>query len=358
MKILYSGGGTLGPVTPLIAIHDALKREEDYKAVWIGTQDGPEDKLVRGVGIRFYTIPSGKLRRYFSLKNISDLNRIFNGFFHSFIILWRENPDVCVSTGGFVSVPVHLAAWFLGIPTWIHQQDVRVGLANKLMAPMAKQITTVMRESVASFPRRKTVQLGNPIRESVMAGSTEEARKLFGIANDLPVVLAVGGGTGAEAINVRVDEAISHLDGVANMIHVTGRTRDQSRAKRASELFATYHAFPLLTDELPHAYALADVIVCRGGFGTMTELAALHKAMIVIPKAGHQQDNVGVVGQRKAGILLDEQLSNGYHLATNIKQLLHDEINRRSLGDRLHALFPPADPAVVRKIAHSLVAKK
>ena len=145
MKILFSGGGTLGPVTPLLAIHDMVtEAHPNATFFWLGNKLGPEKMTIEKFDIPFHTISSGKLRRYISFWNVIDIIRIIIGFFQSIKILWKEKPDVCISAGGFVSVPVHAAAWLLGIPTWVHQQDVVIGLANKLMAPSARVITTAL----------------------------------------------------------------------------------------------------------------------------------------------------------------------------------------------------------------------
>ena len=356
MKMLYSGGGTLGPVTPLLAIHEMLQDEPKYKAVWIGTVDGPEKKLVTAAGIRFHSIPSGKFRRYISVKNITDIGRTLLGVFVSIWIIWKEKPDLCVSAGGFVSVPVHIAAWLTGTPSWVHQQDVRPGLANKLMAPFAAQITTVLKGSLVHFSAKKAVQLGNPIRQSILSGTHAEGKKMFHIEKDVPTVLVVGGGTGAEAVNIMTTEAVQHLDGHANIIHVVGPARSHAQAKRVSELFTWYQMQDFLgPDKLPHAYALADLVVTRGGFGSITELAALKKAIIIIPKPGHQEDNVTMIQEKKAGFILDERLSNGYHLAGTIKQILSDKLLRKSMGEKLHELYPPAKREHIVKIIDTLV---
>jgi len=158
MKIIFSGGGTLGPVTPLLAIYDIVKTAHpEAQFLWVGTKRGPERELVEQKGIRFITLSSGKFRRYLSIWNITDIVRIIIGFFQSIEIIRKESPGLCVSAGGFISTPLHWAAWFLGVPTWIHQQDVKVGLSNKLMAPFAKVITTALSKNVADFSKKKTL---------------------------------------------------------------------------------------------------------------------------------------------------------------------------------------------------------
>lgn len=342
MKIVFSGGGTLGPVTPLLAMHkQMLDAHPDATFLWVGTKQGPEKELVEKAGIPFVSIASGKWRRYITLKNFDVLN-LFVGFCQSVAIIWRENPTVCISAGGFVSVPLHIAAWFFGVPTWIHQQDVRVGLSNKLMAPFAKQITTALAQSVASFSKKKTFHLGNPVREQVLQGSKKKAQSLFSLKKSLPVVFATGGGTGSSRVNQLVVESVHHLDGAAEIIHLSGKERPQELVERSQEHFDTYHSFQFFTHEMAHAYAAADIVIARGGFGTLTEIAALGKTAIIIPKPGHQEDNVRTLAEEGAVLLVDERTANGHFLANLLKNLLDDEKKRRQLGRQLQHMLPIA----------------
>lgn len=343
MKVLFSGGGTLGPVTPLLAIKEVV--EEKYLAtdfVWIGTKNGPEEELLQKQGLKFFAITSGKLRRYFSLFNIIDIFKIIIGFFQAFRILWKENPDMCISAGGFVSVPVHLAAWFLGIPTWIHSQDIVIGLSNKIMSPFARVITTSVEQNVRHFSRRKTFWLGNPVREEILQGNKEQGLKLFSLREDLPVVFATGGGTGSLRVNQMVVEATGHLSGFAQIIHLTGKERSQELAERAKKIFDYYQVHKFFTTEMKEAYAVSDIVVSRGGFGTLSEIAALGKVAIIIPKPGHQVENVRFLEKNNAAILVNEITSDGLFLAKVIKQILGDSRKKEELAQNLQRLLPVA----------------
>lgn len=343
VKIVFSGGGTLGPVTPLLALSEVIQEKyPDAQFLWVGTKKGPERPLIEQRQIPFRTISSGKFRRYISVWNVTDIARIGIGFFQSLYILWREQPSLCISAGGFISVPLHWAAWFLGIPTWIHQQDVRVGLANRLMAPVATKITTALEQSVHFFPKKKTQWLGNPIRQDVFKGNIEQARKVFQLDSSLPVVFATGGGTGSMRVNQLVVEAVQHLKSHAQIIHLTGKERPQELAERAKKHFDFYHVYQFFSEEMPHAYACADVVISRGGFGTITELAALGKPAILIPKPGHQVENVSYLKKAEAVILLSEQTADGYLLAKTIQDLLEHPEKLHALGARLAAVLPPA----------------
>lgn len=343
MKILFSGGGTLGPVTPLLAMKDIVAAEEkEARFVWVGTHKGPERELIEQAGIPFHTIAAGKLRRYVSFWNIIDLGRIIVGFFQSLYLLWKVDPDICISAGGFVSVPLHWAAWLLGIPAWVHQQDIRVGLANRLMGRSARLITTAMEQSVSLFPKSKTTWLGNPVRNTLFDGTKKEAVNLFGIDPKLPVVFATGGGTGSMKVNQMVVQAAQSLEGKATIIHLTGKERPQDLIVPAARQFeAFYKPYQFFTHEMKHAYAAADIVISRAGFGTITEMAALKKAAILIPKPGHQDENAGLLEDHQAAIVLPEDTSDGNHLLKAIRELLEGTGERESLANNLHALLPP-----------------
>jgi UDP-N-acetylglucosamine--N-acetylmuramyl-(pentapeptide) pyrophosphoryl-undecaprenol N-acetylglucosamine transferase len=358
MKVLFSGGGTLGPVTPLLAIKDTMQEAyPDAKFLWVGTKTGPERDLITKAGIRFTTLSSGKFRRYLSLWNVVDVFRIIIGFFQSIKILWKENPDMCISAGGFISVPLHWAAWFMGVPTWIHQQDVDVGLANRLMAPCAKQITTGLEKNVLQFSKNKTVWLGNPVRSDILKGDVKTAQKLFGLEGTLPVVFATGGGTGSLRVNQMIVEAAQHLEGYAQIIHLSGLERPQELVSRASTLYKYYHTYQFFTEEMKHAYAVADIIISRGGFGTLSEIAALGKPAIIIPKGGHQEENVKFLEKEGAIIHVDESLADGLYLAKTVRELLGDEIRRKQLGNQLRKMLPRTEDRIVLRIIDNVLNK-
>lgn len=357
MKILFSGGGTLGPVTPLLAIRESiLKKYPDAEFVWVGTERGPERQLVEETGLRFETLISGKFRRYISLWNIIDIFKIIIGFFQSFHLLWKENPDMCISAGGYVSVPLHWAAWFFGIPMWIHQQDIRVGLANRLMVASARVITTATKKQVVHFPKRKTQWFGNPVREDILLGTKEEAQKLFNLKKNMLVVFIIGGGTGSMKVNQMVVEAMEHIYKETQVIHLSGKERPQDQVARGVHLYDTYHVYQFFTHEMKHAYAVADIVVSRGGFGSLTEIAALGKPAIIIPKPGHQVQNVIELEQHNAAIYVDERTTNGLHLAGIIKDLLHDTDKRKTLAHNLSEILPRASDERICEIIKTLLS--
>ncbi|OGH81791.1 MAG: hypothetical protein A3G08_01610 [Candidatus Magasanikbacteria bacterium RIFCSPLOWO2_12_FULL_47_9b] len=355
MKIFFSGGGTLGPVTPLLAMREMLQHvHPDIEYRWVGTKRGPEAAIVKEQGIPFITLSSGKFRRYISIWNVVDIVRVIIGFFQSLRLLWREKPDVCITAGAFISVPLHCAAWVLGIPCWVHQQDVRIGLANKLIAPFATKITTALKRQVISFNKKKPEWLGNPVRPSLFQATKEDGRKRLQLKDDMPVIFATGGGTGSQRVNQLIVEAVGQLTGKAQVIHLTGKERSQELAERAQKHARDYHVYQFFTNEMKDAYAAADIIISRGGFGTITEIAAFGKPAILIPKPGHQDENVQFLQDQGAVLCLNERTSDGNQLAKVIRQLLEDAPRQKTMVDKLSVLMPCAKEEDIFRILHAL----
>ncbi len=356
MKIILSGGGTLGPVTPLLAIAETIKEAHpDAEFFWIGTKDGPERALVERAGIAFSYLPGGKFRRYASLRNITDIWHVAAGFFAAYRYLRSERPSVCISAGGFVSVPVHGAAWLLKIPTWIHQQDVEVGLANRMMGWIATSVTTSLEAHYEKFKKQKTRWIGNPVREEIFHGDAARVREKFGVDAALPVVFVMGGGTGSLRVNQLITEALPHLEGICHVIHLSGRERPQELIRQAANFCPWYHPMQFTDEGMPDLYAAGDVIVSRGGFGSLSEIAALGKPAIIIPKPGHQERNVSWLADAGAVIVLDEKMSHGTLLAKTIKDLLIDTKKREDLSRELKRLLPPAEKEDILAVFRMLV---
>ena len=186
----------------------------------------------------------------------------------------------------------------------------------------------------------------------------EPPSKQFGFDEALPIIVATGGGTGSEKINTLVADVVPHLSGLCQIFHLTGRERSDEAAKRAAALFPFYRVVRFLTDDMKHAYAAADIVIARGGFGTLSELAALKKAAILIPKSGHQEENVLVLSRAGAVLVLHEETANGYHLARLVKELLANVVLRQKMGEKLRQLLPPAKPETILDIIRYLTNAK
>ncbi len=358
MKIILSGGGTLGPVTPLIAIANTYKRKHPFvEFLWVGTKHGPERILVEKEGFKFIAISSGKLRRYFSILNFIDIFRIISAYWQCRYLLKKEKPDLLITAGGFVSVPLHLAAKALRIPTWVHQQDAIAGLANKLMSKSANLVTVALEISLKYFNRKKTRWIGNPVRNLNGRDKILSCEK-FNIRDNEPVVFVVGGGTGASRLNSMINEALSFLPKEWHVIHLVGLNHSKNKYLELQKVYPNYFVYDFFVEEMADAYAVADIVVARGGFGTLTELAALSKAAVLIPiSSSHQEVNVSFFADKNAVIKIDEINDSGARLAEVIKELAHKSDKRNTMSETLHDLLPTPSDDTICNIIDELVTK-
>lgn len=277
-RILLTGGGSAGHVTPNIALLPPLQRL-DFDIHYVGRISGIERELIEPLGIPYHAIHAGKLRRYLDVQNITDMFRIVHGFFTAFFLIGRLSPDVVFSKGGFVACPVVWAAWLHRIPVIIHESDLTPGLANKLSAPFATRICFSFPETEAKLPPKKAVYTGIPIRESLLSGNAAEGRRICDFADDKPVILVMGGSQGAAVINDTLRSALGELLKDFNICHLCGWGWIETT------LSATpgYKQFEYVTDELPHLLTMADAVVSRAGATTLFELLALRKPNLLIP---------------------------------------------------------------------------
>ena len=355
VNIIFSGGGTGGSVAPLLALAQNLsKQRPEWNLVWIGTNHGLEKVMVKDTKLSYVGIYSGKWRRYFSLKNIIDWFRILIGFFQSFIYLAKVNPRLIMSAGGFVSVPLVWAGWLLRIPVIVHQQDVRPGLANKLMAPAAKKVTTTFKKSINDYGK-KAVFIGNPVREEFdNAPSREQALKEFGLSPNLPVVTITGGGSGAKAINYLAKEAWPILQGKCQIIHIMGANSSLNiLGSREYKVFKFVSA-----QQVAAAFSASDLVIARGGLAFITELSYLRKPAIFIPMPRtHQEDNTQIIQDNKAGLVLEEDKTTAKDLANEILRLLEDKSRSEKLAENLYNLIPQDSKEKLTEIIISYVEK-
>lgn len=276
-KILLTGGGTAGHVTPNIALLPEL-RKRDYEVFYAGTRSGIEDRLITREGVPFHAITAGKLRRYFDLKNITDLFLIFTGFIQSMYHLVKLRPDVVFSKGGFVSTPVVWAAWLLKIPVIIHESDCTPGLANRLSLPCAAKICYSFPETARHLKKEKSVFTGLPVRRTLLEGDRRKGLRLCQFSIEKPVILVMGGSQGSVVINAAVREALPHLSNEFNICHICGKGN-------LGEPRPSYRQFEFVSDELAHLFAITEVFVGRSGATTLFELLALKKPSLLIPLA-------------------------------------------------------------------------
>lgn len=278
-RIVMTGGGTAGHVTPNIALMPALKKA-GYDITYIGSYSGMEKDLIEAQGIPYIGISSGKLRRYFDWKNFSDPFKVLKGYGQAVSLLKKLKPDVVFSKGGFVSVPVVLAAKRCHVPAIIHESDITPGLANRIAIKGAKRVCCNFPETVRYLPSEKAVLTGSPIRQELFAGDAESARRLCGFADRLkPALLVVGGSSGAKVINDIVRRLLPELLKEFYVIHLCGKGNLDENLKKT----AGYAQFEYANEELADLFALADLAVSRAGANAICELLALHKPNLLIP---------------------------------------------------------------------------
>lgn len=361
-SILLTGGGTGGSVTPLLAVHERLREiHPRAECVFVGSKNGMEQALVEEAGIPFQSISSGKFRRYVDARNIIDPWYVLKGFVASLGIMVDRKPDIVLSAGSYVSVPVVAAARFHRIPVIIHQQDIRKGLANRFMTPFSTKITVTFQKSLHDFPKTKTVWTGNPVRKSIVDGNAERARHAFGLNKNLPTLLILGGGTGSLALNAIVDRCLSELTEVCQIIHVAGKGKNIFQPAELSKEFQPqyqeligehaertslhgaqydrYHVSEFLTDEIGDAMAVADLVVTRAGLGVLTELSVLGKPCVIIPiPHSHQEMNAAFFSNAGAALTLSEKTVTPQMLVTHVKQLLANPAKLADLAQHMKTM--------------------
>lgn len=273
-RIILTGGGTAGHVNPNIALLPQLK-ENGYEVTYIGGKNGVEKKLLEGLALDYREISAGKLRRYIDLRNLTDAFRVISGLGDAFRIIRSVKPQVIFSKGGYVTVPVILAAFVCGIPVVIHESDITPGLANKIAMPFASAICTSFPETAARL--RKATYTGAIIRPEITEGNRTRGLHLCGFSANKPTLLVTGGSSGAAKINACLREALPMLVKRFNIVHLCGK------GKIANITEPGYRQFEYLSEDLPHVFALADVVVSRAGANTIFELLALKKPHVLIP---------------------------------------------------------------------------
>ncbi len=287
-KIVLTGGGTAGHVTPNLAILPKLK-SLGFEIHYIGSYEGIEKRLIADFDVPYYAISTGKLRRYFDPKNFSDPFRVMKGFAQARRILKKIKPDVVFSKGGFVSVPVVRAASTLKIPCIIHESDMTPGLANRLCIPVARKICCNFPETLKDLPPERSVLTGTPIRQELLQGSKEAGLKLCGFDESRPVILVIGGSQGAANINTAVRECLDDLLPDFQIAHICG----PGKLDNVLLVKPGYKQFEYVKTDLKDLFAMADIVISRAGANAICELLALQKPNLLIPlMAGSRGDQI------------------------------------------------------------------
>lgn len=277
-RIVLTGGGTAGHVTPNMALIPNLQ-EAGYDIQYIGSYDGIEKDLITGIDIPYHSISSGKLRRYFDVKNFTDPFKVMKGYLQASKLLKQLKPDIVFSKGGFVSVPVVLAAKHRHIPCIIHESDMTPGLANKLAIPSATKVCCNFPETLKYLPNGKAVLTGSPIRQELFQGNKERGLSFCGFTSDKPVILVIGGSLGAVAVNNAVRESLDELLKHFQIIHLCGKGKVEPSLQKKQG----YVQFEYIKKELSDLFACTDLMISRAGANAICEILSLRKPNILIP---------------------------------------------------------------------------
>ena len=338
-KIVLTGGGTMGHVTPNLALLPHLL-EQGYEVHYIGTEKGVEAEKLQAIeGIHYHAVKSGKLRRYFSWQNFTDPFRVIAGAFQSAHLMGKLKPDVCFSKGGFVAVPVVFGAWLHRIPVVCHESDLTPGLANKLCKPFVKKVATTFPECAEALGK-KAEMVGTPLRPELFTGDRRKGLSFLGLKGEKPVLLMMGGSLGAQAVNKALREALPELLTTFEVAHICGKGNlDES-------LNATpgYAQKEFVSAELPDVFACADLVLSRAGSNALMEFQALARPLLLVPypKGASRGDQIlNAQSLEKRGlcrVLLQENMT----AATLTEALLKTWADRDALTAAVKAA-PPAD---------------
>ena len=336
-KIIMTGGGTAGHVTPNLALVPLLK-EKGYEIFYIGSYTGIEKKLVEDAGITYYGISSGKLRRYHDWKNFTDPFRVIKGFSEANQLMKHIQPDVVFSKGGFVSVPVVMAAARQHIPAIIHESDMTPGLANKLAIPFASKVCCNFPETMQYLPDGKAVHTGSPIRKELFSGNKEAGLEFTGFNADKPVILIMGGSIGSRFINNAVWASLDTLLEKFQIVHLVGKGNiNNDLVGRAG-----YKQYEFISEQLNDIFAMTDLMISRAGANSISEILALKIPNILIPLSaaasrGDQILNAASYEKQGFSTVLQEEELTGELLISSVEDVYarRDEIRARMADSKL-----------------------
>jgi UDP-N-acetylglucosamine--N-acetylmuramyl-(pentapeptide) pyrophosphoryl-undecaprenol N-acetylglucosamine transferase len=363
MKILVSGGGTGGHIYPALAVATQLKKEYRAEILYLGSDDGLEIELAPAAGFPFTVIKAGKLHRYVSWQTFSGLARVPIGMAQAVNIVRKFRPDVVFTSGGYVAVPAGLAARLNGVPLLMHQQDVPPNLSNKLLAPLATRISVAFVDSLTYFPLHKTLQLGNPVRQEILdirQVSPQEARRQLGLNPDIPVLLVTGGSQGARHLNQVVCQVLPQLLPYCQILQISGKQlfaetqqlSEQSMANLEADIQRRYRLVAYMNEEMPAALQAAELVLCRSGAATLSELAVLGKPSILVPLppaigSSPQEANAAMFGRKQAAEVIRDADLKPVVLVERVKSILASSTLLQTMTEVTRSF---AEPDATQKI--------
>ncbi len=355
--ILFTGGGTAGHVFPGLAVARELQKTIDADIVWVGSKHGMEKKFVEAEGLIFTGIPAGKMRRYLSLQNVVDIFKIIAGIVKCFGIIGKYKPELVFSKGGYVSVPLVVAAGRRGIPVITHESDTDPGLATKLNARYAVTICVAFertKEYFDSTMRKKIAVTGNPVREEISGGSRERGIEMLKVPPGRKVIFVLGGSQGAAQINKLIGEILPSLQENYFVLHQMGL-----KQYRPSD-HPLYRTFGFIGTEMPDFLAAADLVVCRAGANTLAEISLLGKPAVLIPLMGgagrgDQVKNARLFLENNAAAVLEGEEASPERLLRTITGILEDPEKERTLSRNIRRLAHLDAAALVVREIHSVL---
>ena len=357
MRVLISGGGTGGHVYPALAVAQQLQQHYNADILYLGSDDGLETRLVPAAGLRLEAIQAGKLQRFVSWSTVKGVVRIPVGMAQAVKIVRAFRPDVAFTSGGYVAVPAGLASRITNTPLLMHQQDVSPNLSNKLLAPLATRISVAFADSLRYFPAQKTVQLGNPIRQAILdvrSISSQQARKELGLASDVPLMLVTGGSQGARHLNQNVCRALPELLKQCQVLHISGNSlfnetrelAEQTLADVESETRQRYRLEPYMDEEMPLALQAADIVLCRSGASSLSELAVLGKPGLLVPLppaigGSPQETNAAMFQREQAGEVILNNLLKPELIIERVTYILSQPARLQAMSEAASKLAKP-----------------
>lgn len=382
MRVLIAGGGTGGHVVPSLAVIEALeKRDPDIEILYVGSKSGVENKIIPKMGISFSIINTGKWRRYHKSKifnilnpktlppNIADAAKAVKGAVEAVKIIKKFDPNSIFIKGGYVGLPVGIAAKILGYPFVVHESDAVPGLTNKLLSKWAKYVLVSypLEFYEGIFEKNKLAYSGTPVREDLLKGEASRGFKTFKLKEEIPTILVIGGSQGSRTLNNAVLGALEDLLYSYQIIHITGELDydkiDYRASKLPSDLKDKYRVFNFLTADLKDAYCVSSLVVSRAGNNVLAELAALGKPSILVPLPSsvneHQLRNALVFSRNGAAYLLEETNLNPGSLKRQIDYLLGRKEELKYMSDKAKSLYKKgASDLIAEKILEIKVSKK
>jgi UDP-N-acetylglucosamine--N-acetylmuramyl-(pentapeptide) pyrophosphoryl-undecaprenol N-acetylglucosamine transferase len=342
-RILFTGGGTAGHVTPNVALIERCLAE-GWQVFYAGSPAGIEKTIIEPLGIAFYPISSGKLRRYFSWRNFIDPFKVLLGVMQAMLLCWRLKPDVIFSKGGFVSVPLAIAGWLLRIPVIIHESDMTPGLANRLCVPLAHQVCVTFPQTRNYLPEARVT--GTPVRRAILDADPVRGRQFLSVSADRPVILVIGGSLGSETINRVVRQSLQQLLIDYQVVHICGK----GNCDPALADLDGYHQVEFLDAEFGDVLAVADLVVSRAGANSIYEFLVMQKPAILIPLSarasrGDQLVNAREFSEAGYGRVLHEDALSSQTLVDliadtmNQRHILVDKLARYELPDSVEQIF-------------------